>query len=209
MRVSDQDYALCSLCEPELPWLCPPYCTHCLQALEQPGAVCGDCQKAPPYYDSLTALFAYKEPITSFISQLKFKDKLSFAHLFAMLLCQRVANTKAQVILPVPLHPNRQQSRGYNQALEIARPLKRAFKIPILPDALRRTRDTPQQLKLKKSERYRNVSGAFSLKTDFSYQHVALVDDTYTTGHTVNALSRLLKSRGVQRIEVWCVARVA
>jgi ComF family protein len=110
-------------------------------------------------------------------------------------------------LIPVPLHPTRLRQRGYNQALEIARPIAARLKIPLEVHAVRRIRATPAQALLPLRERARNVRGAFFARTRFDGRRVAIVDDVMTSGHTANSLAQCLRRAGAEDIEVWVVAR--
>jgi ComF family protein len=112
-----------------------------------------------------------------------------------------------QLLIPVPLHPGRLRERGYNQALELARPLSRRLAIPLDYLSCRRTRPTQAQSELPMKERRKNVRGAFQVKGEIPARHVALIDDVVTTGSTVTELTRLLKRHGVRRVQVWTLAR--
>ena len=171
---------------------------------------CGACLKKPPWFDKTIALFFYQAPIERFIIELKFNKKLIYAKLLGTLMVEYLKNqhTLPECIIPVPLHRKRLQERGYNQALEIARPLAKQLKIPLLTTACRRIKPTSAQLHLPASARRRNVKGAFRVDEGFSFKHVAIVDDVVTTASTVAELSKILKQAGVQMIEVWCCARV-
>ena len=110
-------------------------------------------------------------------------------------------------LLPVPLHPARLRQRGYNQSLELARPLSRQLDIALDRSCFQRILNTPPQADLPRRQRLHNLRGAFRLSPPPEARHVALVDDVVTTGSTVNELARLLLRAGVQRIDVWAVAR--
>jgi ComF family protein len=112
-----------------------------------------------------------------------------------------------EVLLPVPLHPARLRERGFNQALELARPLARRFDRPLLIDAVRRIRATPPQTGTDRGARRRNIRNAFALHRPLPWRHVAIVDDVMTTGSTVAELARLLRRNGVERVQVWVAAR--
>jgi ComF family protein len=116
-------------------------------------------------------------------------------------------------LIAVPLHPRRLRHRGYNQALELARPLANAFDLPILHRALHRIRDTAPQAGLGALARRRNPRGAFAIGRDLRKgvripSHVALVDDVMTTGATLYECAKVLQRAGVERVDVWAVARV-
>lgn len=205
-------YAICSACLRDLPRFSSNSCHQCGRPLSSPGPAavsCGQCQRRPPGYDRVIAGFAYAEPVSQLVGQLKFQGRIQLARLLGELLAERVgrADSSAEAIVPVPLHPQRLRERGFNQALEIARPLSRAHKLPILRDAIYRNRHTQPQSAQAAERRRHNVRGAFSLKRVPPYRSVAIADDVMTSGHTVNEIAQLLRRAGVERIEVWCVAR--
>ena len=107
----------------------------------------------------------------------------------------------------MPLHPARLRARGFNQSLEIARPLGRALGIPVAPDGLIRTRATPPQAELPLKERARNVRGAFEYRGELAGQRVLLVDDVMTTGSTLREAARILALHGAGPITVAVAAR--
>ena len=153
--------------------------------------------------------FAYAKPVSQLVSKLKFRGQIQLARLFGELLADHIGciGSPAQAVLPVPLHPRRLRSRGFNQALEIARPLSRALSLPMLTDTVHRHRDTQPQAEQSARQRERNIRGAFVPGKPVAYQCVAIVDDVMTSGHTVSEIAKLLRQAGVGQIEVWCVAR--
>lgn len=113
-----------------------------------------------------------------------------------------------QLLLVVPLHQKRLRQRGYNQSLELARPLARALDVPLRHDILQRTRATDAQTQLDALSRRRNVRGAFALREGVALPaHVAILDDVMTTGATLAECARVLRRAGVQRVDVWALAR--
>lgn len=110
------------------------------------------------------------------------------------------------LIIPMPLHRKRLQERGFNQALEIAKPVSRALKIPI-DQAVIRSKATLPQSTLHADERKRNMAKAFTTTRSYAGLHVAVIDDVMTTGHTVTALAQLLIRHGAARVDIWCCAR--
>ena len=110
-------------------------------------------------------------------------------------------------LLPVPLHWQRHAVRGFNQAREIARSIARTTGLPLLHGKVLRERATAEQTGLGRAARRRNVRGAFVVKDDLPFEHVAIVDDVCTTGSTAGELARTLRRAGVGRISLWTVAR--
>jgi hypothetical protein len=114
---------------------------------------------------------------------------------------------RPDIILPVPLHPQRMRERGYNQALEIARALSRELAIPVDPSLCARLRATPPQVGLEREERRHNVRGAFGVIGPVAARHLVILDDVVTTGGTAGELARVLRQAGAARIDLWAVAR--
>ncbi|MCA1805582.1 MAG: ComF family protein [Xanthomonadaceae bacterium] len=132
--------------------------------------------------------------------------------LLGQLLADRLApipGPRPAVILPVPLHRRRLAERGFNQTLEIGRPLRDELGIPMDHRLARRVKHTDSQAQLPARERQRNLRNAYSLAGGPLPDHIAILDDVMTTGTTVNELARLLKGAGVARVEVWVLARTA
>jgi ComF family protein len=114
-----------------------------------------------------------------------------------------------QAIVPVPLHKERLRERGFNQALELARPVSKRFSIPIANGLCRRHIDTPQQSALPAGQRTKNLRNAFSLTQTPKIKSIAVIDDVVTTGATANAMAKLMKQNGIERVQVWSIARTA
>jgi len=201
---------LCTACERDLPCL-DEGCQCCAEPLSKPG-LCGRCLRAPPYYERVRVPFAYRPPLDRLIQSFKFDAKLEAGRLLAELLADFLADSLAeqdrpQCLLPVPLHIMRLRERGFNQALELAKPLARKLNLPLLPNTLVRLRDTPQQSQLKLTQRQRNIRGAFRLRRALAVNHVALIDDVMSSGSTVGEIARVLRTAGVARVQVWVCAR--
>jgi ComF family protein len=118
------------------------------------------------------------------------------------------AAPRPDALVPVPLHRTRLRSRGYDQALELAKPLARALKLPIRTDLLARTRPTSAQSSLHAAERQGNLRGAFGATSALTPPlHIALVDDVITTGATLHAAAHALLEIGPIRVDAWACAR--
>jgi ComF family protein len=200
---------LCAACAAELPEnLCA--CSRCaLPLYGTENEICGRCLKKPPAFDAAWSPFIYAQPLEWMISQLKFNAKLLQANVLAELMMNRLPALSGipDCIMPVPLHPQRLRQRGFNQSVELARPLARAQHVPLDVSSCRRLRATPPQTGMTASQRRRNLRGAFEFPNEQNYAHVVLFDDVMTTGATLNELARLLKRQGVHRVEVWSLAR--
>lgn len=199
---------LCAACAAELPRnaIC---CMRCALPLESRASLCGRCQRRAPPWDAAWAPFHYAWPLDRLEARFKFGADLAAGRLLSTLWCASSRPAELpQAIVPVPLHRARLRQRGYNQALELAKPLAKALRIPLLRDALRRTRVTAAQTELTAVQRRRNVRGAFTAHIyGASPAHVAVLDDVFTTGATLAECARVLKHAGVQRVQVWALAR--
>ncbi len=201
---------LCAGCAADLPrnLAACPVCTLPLTA-GQPGP-CDACRTRPPDYDRAFAPFRYRHPVDFLIRRLKFSGRLSHARLLGELFADALAERGGpwpDCILPVPLHPRRLRERGFNQALELARPAAARFHIPLLAEGLRRVRYTTPQTRLNARARQTNPLGAFALGQPLPGRRVALLDDVMTTSSTVAECARVLRAGDVADIEIWIIGR--
>lgn len=208
----EQGRDLCAGCLRELPrnLSCCNLCALPLPRESGASTTCGSCLRHHPGFDLCHAPFLYLPPFGRLIGDLKFNSGLIQARLLARLLgdfLETALEDPPELLIPVPLHPSRLRGRGYNQSLELARPLSRRFGIPLNYNLCSRIRATPHQLSLKKKDRVRNVRGGFRVSGQLDTPHVALIDDVVTTGATASELTRLLKKNGAERVDVWAVAR--
>lgn len=212
-NLSDRAQDLCTACLKDLPIIDHP-CKCCAKPLSSMlDLICGHCLMHPSFFDRTLALFAYKPPITRFIMQLKFNHALLNARVAGELLADKiltewyVEQPLPDLIIPVPLHVKRLKERGFNQAVEIARPLANKLHLPLDLFSVQRVKSTAAQATLLAKERWHNVQNAFAVEKNFTNMHVAVVDDVITTGNTIQEFCRILKKSGVRQIDVWCSAR--
>jgi len=208
----EKKYLLCDRCELDLPSNINAclLCAIPLPKTSNPALTCGKCQKNPPHYTSSFIPKLYASPIKELISQLKFHGNLPYAPLLAQIFINAIQhrqNNLPECIIPVPLHRQRLQERGFNQALELARIVSKQLKIPLNYALCQRNIATPFQSGLSAKQRKQNLKNAFSISGAHNYKHVAIFDDVVTTGTTVNELAKQLKQSGVEIVEVWAIAR--
>lgn len=197
---------LCTGCTGDLPALPEALCPHCAEPTTH-GERCGACLKHPPHFARTLALYRYDFPADRLVHALKYGHQLALAAWFGQHLVERLAGHDFDVIVPLPLHPNRLRERGFNQSGEIARHLRISNKIPVDRSSLVRTRETSPQADLPLKERQKNVRGAFECRADFTGRRVLLVDDVMTTGATANECARVLRLHGAAEVSVAVVAR--
>lgn len=205
---------LCSLCVNDLPTY-PYHCRRCARRLANHlDQICGHCLKTKPPFERTFPLFSYNPPIIQMIIQLKFKESFFCAKAFAELFLQKICNDwykntpLPDLIIPVPLHPKRLRARGFNQALEIAKPIGRRLGISIDCHGSLRIKNTVPQMGLSALERKQNLRAAFEIRKDYADLAIAIVDDVITTGETISEFCKALRQKSrVKSIDVWCCAR--
>lgn len=209
-RPSDREQDLCRLCLNDLP-IVAQKCPRCAQPVGG-GRTCGACLQNPPPFTASVALFDYAPPVTALILNLKFHHNLACARILGELLAETITREYhsmqlPDVIVPVPLHITRLKERGFNQALEIARPVAKKLRLTLSANTARRIKNTQAQMKLPADKRHSNVKNAFIIDGNVYGKHIAILDDVMTTGSTMCELSLALLKKGATRIDAWCCAR--
>ena len=197
---------LCHACAADLPALPEALCPQCGEQSPH-GERCGACLKATPHFASTTALLSYDFPTDRLIQSLKYAHQLAVGAWLGKLLAERLREHPADLIMPLPLHPDRLRERGFNQAVEIARPIAHALGKALSLDCLHRVRATPPQAELKLKDRERNVRGAFECRQEIEGRKILLIDDVMTSGATLNEAARILMLHGAERVDVAVAAR--
>lgn len=185
-------------------------CPRCALPLETSAPLCGECLQREPPFATAVVPFVYASPLDQLVTRLKFGSNLAAGRVLSELwidALRAAAPTLPDALIPVPLHPQRLRERGYNQALELARPMAQAFSIELLDAVLLRTRATCAQSNLDAQERHRNLRGAFTVTDAALPAHVAVVDDVMTTGATLHECAGTLLRAGVARVDVWALGR--
>lgn len=206
------DLGLCKACCDDLPWQPSSLCPQCgiphAQDYGKTTIICGRCLKKPPHFTATQALFSYTFPIDAVLQAYKYKHRLPLAQFFARLFFKHIQqSTDIDTIIPMPLHPARLHTRGFNQALEIARILSNSLAINLDYKSCQRVKNNPPQASLALKDRVNNMQGAFQCNTDLSGKTVAIVDDVMTTGASMNALAKTIKKAGAKQVICWVMAR--
>jgi ComF family protein len=200
------------------------------QAYEDVSGLCHACIQThahaprfptPRGLDDCVAAVSFGAPWSALIARYKFAPEPGLARLFAglMLRDERVRSmlNQVDVVIPLPLAPERLEERGFNQALQLAKYLCEARLID--SHSLIRTRDTLPQRTLDREARQHNVAGAFALQAtrrgkgysdsvpSFAGQHVLLIDDVMTTGATLSAAAQPLRTAGAASVSAVVIAR--
>ena len=199
---------LCQECIPGLARLEAPYCTIC--ASPGPLSPCRQCRESPLDIDGIRAPFLMEGAVKDAIHSFKYRSIRAAAPDLARLLAQHLArhNLPGEVLVPVPLHPRRLRSRGYNQSALLAKELAKHTGISLESNLLTRAKDAPPQVEASSpAQRRSNVEGSFHCARDVTGQKVLLIDDVATTGNTLSACAAALKAGGAASVWGLVLAR--
>lgn len=208
---------LCPSCWNAIDFVAEPCCACCGLPFGfevGPGALCGACMASPPPFDRARAAFHYDDEARRLVTRLKYGDRLDLVPTLARMAARagEALLREADVLVPVPLHPFRLWQRRFNQSAEMARLLAQWTSKPFEPGLLRRVRRTRPQAGLSALQRQDNVRGAFQVplrsRASLAGRHVLLVDDVFTTGATLTAATRALRTGGARSVDVLTLARV-
>ena len=207
---------ICGDCESRLNRIAPPLCAKCSEPFS--GAIagsfeCANCADRELHFEAAVSAFRARGMVRDIILDFKYGRQSRLQHLVGSWLFQALDDERLNgrifdLIVPVPLHPAKQRERGFNQAVLLAQLLARKILIPMNP-ALERIRYTTTQTALDRSERMKNLHGAFRLRRnrDVRNSRVLLVDDVLTTGSTLSECARVLKKAGAAQVFAVTAAR--
>lgn len=210
-------------------WQSKPVCHACQQAwrldlprclrcalpwpTEDQASACLACEARQPEFDRAICALDYLPPWSHLVSRFKFQRASNLRAPFVELMTDAIRRRphRVDLVLPVPLSPQRLSERGYNQAWLLAQGLGRALARPTANDALVRLRNTPRLMTLEGDARLLAIHNAFQVTPRWASRlrgrHIALVDDVLTTGATLDELSRLLRHHGAAGVSAWVLAR--
>lgn len=181
------------------------YCMKCGKPLDgEELEYCTDCRQTGHVYDAGRAVFVYHS-VSDAIYRFKYRGRQEYAEYFAECMAQKLGDwirqKQVQALVPVPIHTERRRARGYNQAELLAESLGRKLGIPVRTDLISRVKKTKPMKDLSPSERQNNLKKAFKICcNDVKLDTIVIIDDIYTTGSTVDAMSRELRAAGIRRI---------
>lgn len=209
----DEPY-ICRTCAPELEPLKEPRCRKCgvpIRSLTE--EYCVHCAGETHSFDRGFAVYPYHGPIGESLMRFKYSGRQEYAGFYAQAIAvcggREIRRMRPEILIPVPLHRKKLQTRGYNQAEVLARRLSEKTGIPVETDLVVRRKRTLPQKELNRRQRKKNLKDAFAMKREcrpFPWKRVLLVDDIYTTGSTVDALALLLKRNGAAEVFFVAVA---
>ena len=183
-------------------------CERCALRLDAPFVDCPACRHTDFAFDRAVARFDYRFPLDRLVQRFKYGADLALGSSLARALADRLEpEPRVELLVVPPLSAARLRERGFNQALEIARVVGRRLRVPVAREALVRTRETQVQAGLGRAARRANVRDVFACTASLEGARVAIVDDVLTTGATLDAIARTLKSAGATHVAAWTLAR--
>ena len=198
---------ICATCLARARPLDVPNCRQCNRPLEY-GDQCAACRAERRRVDRVFVRYPYVTPLREAVQRLKYENRRYLAReLAAIAVTALPDDLSIDAILPIPLHPQRQAERGYNQSALLAANVAELLEIPLDDRLLRRERATRTQMSLPRRERLGNLRGAFRATQTLSGRRLLLVDDVTTTGATLEAAVRALRRRGSAWVGALVVAR--
>ncbi len=208
----------CVICRREGEWFCaaccarvelvlPPICERCGRPLH--GERCAFCLESPLEIDGLRAVAFFDGVMREAIHCFKYQRRTELVLQFGSMLSSYLTAQPIGVdlVVPVPLHSERERWRGYNQALLLARETALHQKLALWYNVLERTRATPPQVGLDAKARRANVRDAFMAREEVAGARILLIDDVCTTGATMNSCAIALKRRGAKAVWGLALAR--
>lgn len=165
---------------------------------------CYDCQQRTHFFREGRSVLIHQETVSKAIYDFKYHDLKCYGYAFgkemAGLYGEYLHEHGVELLIPIPLHKKRRKERGYNQAEILAKEISRHTGIPFDSYVLKRTKSTNPQKKLDNKERMKNIKGAFTIGKKIMAENVALIDDIYTTGSTIDEAASVLRNAGVSNV---------
>lgn len=213
-KIPPSGLSICPKCYQSIKFVEQPYCYSCGKPLENiEEEFCFDCRKHPKSFTRGFALAIYNQTTKPSLSAIKYHNRRQHISFYVEETIQNYGplftSLHLDAILPVPIHKKRMKKRGFNQASLFARSLGKQLRIPVYDSVLIRTLNTLPQKTLSPEKRLENLQKAFSLHPELHsmlpFERVLLVDDIYTTGSTMEAITRILKNAGVKEVYIFSI----
>ena len=197
--------AVCRRCRDKILYVQDPFCLKCGKQLQhEEQEYCEDCKKNRHLYIQGSALYDYGSMADS-IFRFKYAGRMEYADFYGRELYERKAGWLSMVqpdaLVPVPIHAARKRKRGYNQAELVARHLSSLCGVPVNNSLIYRPKQTAPLKDLSHSERQNNLKRAFKIRqNDVKLSTIVIIDDIYTTGSTIDAMSEVLHQAGISDV---------
>ncbi len=197
---------LCPDCRKRLHSVGEKICGVCGKEIDTPLANrCRDCTKRSHEFISCRSLFVYQGEIKKTMYRFKYSNARYMGRFFAAEAKKKYGEwiklLGVQAVVPVPMYPRKKRQRGYNQAEVFGKALAKQLKVPCLTNLVKRNKNTLPQKCLSREKREENLKNAFKMgKYNVKLNCVLIVDDIYTTGTTMDAVTHVLKENGIENV---------
>lgn len=166
---------------------------------------CRDCGRTTHIFNRGRALYVYNKAVRASITRFKYHNRREYADFYGKDIAERfggfIASCHADCLIPVPISKEKLEKRGYNQAELLAMSISRHTGIPTENGIIARIKDTPAMKELSRTERMKNLKGAFKINAHVvKCRNVIIIDDIYTTGSTIDAMTAALKKAGTENV---------
>lgn len=187
----------------------------CLECGKEGKYICSGCVANVldgTFDENNFAVFKYRGVIRKAIVSLKYKFAYDICDEIVDACVRRLKSSKFHEVLlvPIPLYWRRENFRGFNQSKIIGQKIAEKMRWKFVSDFLIRNKNTHSQVGLKNSLRKTNLSGVFSLNSNYKLdtgQSILIFDDVYTTGSTIKEATKTLKRSGFTKIYSLTIAR--
>ena len=207
-------HGVCNYCIDTLPFINSPRCSLCSKPVEVENILCRECRLFGHDYDQALAVFEYSITMRELIHRYKYGREYNLSRTLGYFMSELLKSCPWQVdmIIPVPLHKNRQKERGFNQAALLGEYISRRNHIPCVEEILIRSVDTKTQTGFDRYSRTVNLKNAFviseSNEEKIKGRNVLLIDDVHTTGATADSCSKVLHQAGASKVYLLTIAVV-
>lgn len=200
---------ICNECKEKYNYEFQNKCKLCGKTTYNIDDICNECIGKRIYYSSLRYATFYEDIMKQRITEYKFFEKKYLSHFFSEIILNNIEKIEADMIIPVPIGKKRKIERGYNQSDLIAKKLSKRWNINFEPNILKKVKETPKQSKLTARERQKNIKNAFEIidVEVIKDKKIIVFDDIFTTGATVNEISKLLIKCGANAVYIMVIAR--
>ena len=195
---------ICEECKKKVEYLDGPTCFKCGKPVRSEEEYCYDCRTKEHYFTAGAAIFSY-EYIRLSLYRFKYSGRQEYAAFYGRQMACRMEEKrrlwKPDALVPIPLHKRKLKTRGYNQAELVARELSRYWGIPVVNNLIVRCKNTKPMKGIVGTDRQNNLKKAFKLGVnDVKLSTIIIIDDIYTTGSTIDAVSKVCLDAGIGKV---------
>lgn len=205
----EKSEGICVLCQKNSNVVGECICMRCGKRVKEGEEYCRDCKTRKHFFVRNQSLYLYQGKMKGAMYRLKYANRRCYAKTFAQKMAQVyggwIKTNGIEGIVPVPMYWRKKRQRGYNQAEVLARELGKCLDISVYPDMVVRTRNSKPQKNLNYQERKNNLKNAFKIRqSEVKLRKILVIDDIYTTGSTMDEVSRVLLLSGAEA--VYCLS---